>query len=464
MRSPLLCTVALAAAASACVDATVIGGEQFEPDRLPVTFSDTVAFTLDTEPADGASLATVLIESGGPSFVYAGCLRTGLTGATAATLGLELVEAEDTRLDLASATIDSAVLVLPLVAAASVGDTAAEVRLRVEAAAVGTIGLEEATFDDSLATAGTVYGRYAGVPPRERGPVNTFANDSLRVDTVTAQLRIPLGEAFLADVDEALRIRISADTTRDDEDFIEDFPGLLIRGDGCGDQLVALGFGVADAAQSGVTIYYRDGEGVARQYRLVNRRTASGSLVTDVARARVAYAHDYAGSVVDTLLSGGDAAAADAVVEGLEGLTVAVGFPDIGAFGRRRGVTFAELLLPVAPDAPTPVEPFSRLVLRVRNDAGDLVPYTADPRSAGFSPLEGGTLERIADPRGLPDSLSAYRFNITSLFQEFASGEREPTVFITPPSVNFSGGSSALVGPGDGPLRARLRVASAELP
>ena len=466
MRSPLLCAVALAAAASACVDATVIGGEQFETDRLPVTFSDTVAFTLTTQRAEVTTLASALTDVGGPGAVYVGCFASGLTGATSATLGLELVEASNTRLNLDSATIDSAVLVLPLATALSLGDTTAEVRLRVEAAAAGTIGREEATLADSLASAGTVYGRYAGVPPRERVTVNTFANDSVRVDTVAAQLRIPLGADFLADVDAALRPRISADTSRDDEAFVEAFPGLLIRGDGCGSQLPALGFGAADAAQFGVTLYYRDGGGTARQYRLVNRRPNSQgtALVRDVAQARVAYGHDYGGSTADTLLDGREAAGADAVVEGLQGLTVAVGFPDVATFGRRRGVTFAELLLPVAPDAPTAAEPFARLVLQVRNPSGDLVPYTAVPGATGFSPLEGGALEQIVDPRGGTDSIPAYRFNITSLFQEFVSGERDPVVFITPGSLAFSAGSAALVGPGTQPLRARLRVASAELP
>ena len=469
MRKLIYCSAASALALAACVDATVIGGDQFATGSLPVAFTDTVPFTLATERAAAASLATELRTSG-VSVAYVGCFESGLTGRTSATLGLELVEATTPRLDPSAVTIDSAVLVLPLAPTLALGDSTAAIALRVEAAAVGTIGLEEATFADALTSTDEVYGRYAGTPPRTESLVNTFLSDgTTRVDTVAPQIRIPLDDNFVAAVSAALRRDTPADTLRDDEGFIADFPGILLRGDGCATQLPALSLAPTDAGQFGVTIYYSQ-DTTRRQFRLVNRRlnTQGSGLVTDVAEARVAYAHDYAGSTADTLLDGRAPSVAGAAVQGLQGLNVAVEFSDISSFGRGRGVTFAELLLPVDPDAETSAEPIERLVLRVRNSSGDLVDYSAVPSaqnpSGVYSPLEGGVLERIADPRGGTDSIPAYRFNITSLFQEFVSGARDPAVFLSPTSVDLLAGESALVGPGTTPLRARLRVASAELP
>ena len=467
MRQPLLPSALAAVALCACVDATVIGGDQFDDERLPVTFTDTVALTLSTERAPAATLATALRGDGVPG-AYAGCLASGLTGATTATLGLELVEEAAPRLDLGAVRVDSMVLVLPLAPALAVGDTTAAVGLRVEAAAAGSIRLAEATFADSLSGTGITYGTFAGVPAREPVVVEATVGSTVLTDTVTPQLRIRLNAAFEADVAEALRRRSPADTVPDDSLFVGAFPGILLRGGDCSRQLPAVSLAVADAPQFGVSIYYtRDtARGI---YRLVNRRlTEQGNaFAAGTTQARVAYGHDYAGSTADTLLAGGSGRETAAAVQGLQGLNIAVGFPDISTFGDRRGVTFAELLLPVAPSAPTPVTPSERLVLRVRNASGDLIPYSADPRasgSGGFSTSEGGLLERIPDPRGGGDSVAAYRFNITSLFQEFVSGEREPVVFVTPLATELVAGESALVGPdGDG-LRASLRVASAELP
>ena len=70
----------------------------------------------------------------------------------------------------------------------------------------------------------------------------------------------------------------------------------------------------------------------------------------------------------------------------------------------------------------------------------------------------------MPDPRGGPDSVRQYRFNVTTLLQEVAAGERVARVFVTPISTNTLAGESALVGEGDGGLRARLRIVTTELP
>ena len=469
--SPLaaaLATAALlasAAAVSSCTESTVIGADEFASAALELR-ADTLPVSLSTVEA-APSLATEIL-AGGVGAVYVGCLSSGPTGRTRATLGLELIELDTPRLRLSAVVVDSVVLSLPLAPRRFfAGDTLGSVSLVVESAAAGTIGRAEATFADSLERGGATYGSFDGVLPQAPASVNVFAGDSVRVDSVTPQIRIPLGGTFLDDIAAALAPAVSGAGASADSVFVAAFPGIVVRGGECGDVLPAISLTAADAAQFGVSVYYTE-DGVQRQFRLVNRRTSNGSIVRSGTPLRVAYANDYADSPAGVLLDGGSVEGIGGVVQGLQGLNVEVSFDRL-ALGSRRGINFAELVIPVVstedvPAAASPVRPFDAVILQVPNSSGDLVNYSADPTQQIFSRNEGGVLETVPDPRGGADSVQQYRFNVTTLLQEIALGAREPRVFVTPLNSNLFAGESALVGEGDGELRARLRLITTTLP
>lgn len=464
-NSPVAALAALALAVASCTESTVIGADGFTPDALAVSFTDTVPVSLATREA-ATSLAIDILTAGA---VNVGCISSGPTGETRATLGMELVGENSQRLDLEAVTVDSVVLVLPIDTTSSLGDRDGELSLTVAQAAPGTIELEEATFADSLARGEGRYGSYVGALPSGETAVNTFVGDTVRVDSVSPQLRISLNGDFRDDIVEALRSTPPGDTLLDDEVFIAGFPGIIISGSACGDLLPAVSTAPADAPQLGVTIYYTEGA-VQRQYRLVNRRLASNGsgLLTAGAPLRVAYDNVYDGSPAATLLAGGRVDGIGAVVQGLQGLNTEVMFDDLD-FGDGRGINFAELVIPVVPEADvplaaTPIDPYASLVLRLPNSSGDLVDYSAVPGQLVYTRGEGGALETVVDPRGGVDSVQVYRFNVTTLLQEIVAGQRTPSVFIAPLASNLVAGESALVGERDDGLRARLRVITTELP
>jgi len=111
-----------------------------------------------------------------------------------------------------------------------------------------------------------------------------------------------------------------------------------------------------------------------------------------------------------------------------------------------------------------------RILPRVRNSDGDLVDYSASNATDGvasYSVSEGGSIIKIPDPRSTTsDSVLAYRFNLTTFFQDVVDGTRDPEIFLVARFQTQLPGESILVGPGGGPtaLRSRLLLATTELP
>ena len=229
----------------------------------------------------------------------------------------------------------------------------------------------------------------------------------------------------------------------------------------------AVSFEGANAAQFGVSIYYSVG-GEPRQYWLSTRRAQNGTYATGYAQARTEYRHDYGNSVTARLLAGATGTQDSvAVVQSLDGTVVRVEFPDLSSFSGRKGVTYAELEVPILPGSTDAISALPNLIVKVPNSSGDLINYTAIPGSnvnTPYSGREGGTLITIADPTGGVDSIQAYRFNITTLFQSFVTGERTPELYLVANGQAVLPGRSILAGPGASSYRARLKVASAVLP
>ncbi len=464
-----LCASALCAL-GACTDPTDIGDVFFDGSQLPVTITDTVELRLRSVGSAGA-LAN---QSANFASIPVGCLESPVTGEVRARLGLELVELAAPRLVIDEIAVDSVVLILPVNPATQLGDTTARTSLRVRSAAPGTIRLATALFDTPLETTGKTYGTYEGPVPRRSGKATTFVADTARVDSVGPQLRIRLNDDFLADARAALSRRTPADTLRRDSLFAATFAGIIVEGGAaCAKTIPTVDFSTSGATTLGVTIYYKQG-GKTRQFRLINRRlaqTQQGNILVGPATLRAEYQRDISGSLLERLREGnGPANDSFAVVQAFEGSLIEVSFPDLSGFGTRRGVTFAELEVPVVPGSGGQIRPIESLVVQIRAPSGDLVPYSALPATQqGVAPVfrevEGGVLTTIADPRGGTDSVQVYRFNVTSLFQSFVSGRRaDATLYLAPRNPRALGGETLVYGPGAGQLRTRLRVASAVLP
>ncbi len=460
---------ALCLTVASCTEATVIGGDQFDGTQLPVTITDTIAVELRSRTAL-SNLSNTVEQA---ATVAVGCLESAASGRVESRLGLELVELARPRLSLEAITIDSIVLVLPLVAGVQIGDTTAPTSLRVRSAAPGTIRVAEAFYNTPLETSGKTYGTFDARVPRRSGRVNTFVGDSIRRDSVGPQLRIPLNAEFEADIRRALAKRTTADTLVSDSLFVEAFPGIIVEGGpACAKTLPGVNLQISANPQLGVFIYYRQA-GAARQFRLVNRKIGTNqntgaTTLGGYAELRVEYRRDPSGSLLERLQQGGPVQDSFAVLQALEGTNVEVTFPDLSAFGARRGVTFAELEVPVVAMQPGAVEALPAVVVQVNNGSGDLEDYSAIPTTNGgtgvYSSFEGGVLTKVIDPRGGTDSVQVYKFNITTLFQDFVSGARAPSLFLVPRDGRQFAGQSVLLGPAAGQLRTRLRIASTVLP
>ena len=455
--------LALSLALAACTDPTAIGGALVDGTQLPLVYTDTIPLELTTELPIAGYVGFSQLSSA--EFAPVGCFTSAATGTTNARLGLELIERSGRSFPAAAATIDSVVLVLPLQPGAQAGDVEAPVSLRVLRAEAGTIRQSESVTTTPLASTGVVYGETTVVPPRTRGPVTVYGADSSRVDTLAPQIRIRLDDTFRDDLVAALmRADTGATTEVRDTNFVAAFPGIIVEGAACGRTLPTVSFAGRDASQFGVSIYYTL-DGRTRQYWLSPRQTQNGTYVAGYSQARLEVSRDRAGTPLERLL-GGNSALGDslAIVQSLDGTLVRVSFPDLSAFGARSGVTFAQLEVPVLTRADSTVAPLPGLVVQVANEAGDPTNYSAFIGATIYDPREGGSLVRIPDPRGGADSIQAYRFNVTTLFQSFVSGERDPEFFLVGAARSVLPGEVLLAGPRATPLRARLIVASAVLP
>ena len=453
----LLVTLATVALLIRCTDPTVIGGELLDGNQLPVQFTDTFAVEFNAELSDTSQVVNFSVASG--SFAV-GCLDDPLLGTVRASVGFELLE-RDSSLSILGVTIDSAVLVLPLDISSQVGDTTAVVELQVSQAEIGTATLPEALTSDPLESTGTVYGNYVGVPSRRETTVNFFTPDSVRVDTVAPQLRIPLNQQFITDLQPALNQGAAIDSTNAYKDslFAQAFGGLIIEPLNCSGTLPAVSVTNANAGRFGVYLYFTRG-GRQFQYTLSFFRGGANAF-----NFRPTYQHDYAGSFGASLLTGSADADSVSVIESLDGLATRVSFPDLNLLNNK-AVNFAQLEVPILRDGFS--EPLARVTPVRRNAVGDYVAIGASraDNNQPFAASEGGTVETVAAPAGsTPDSIEIYRFNLTSYFQLLAEGVVDSDLYLIPVGRVQLPGRSLLAGPdNDSGVSTRLVLATTTLP
>jgi hypothetical protein len=358
--------------------------------------------------------------------------------------------------------IDSFVLILRLDTTYQIGDTSAAVSLRVLGATSGTIAVDEPLTSTPLVDNGVVYGEVTTVPNRAPQAVNVFFTDSLAVDTIAPELRIPLNQDFSDAFLNAIAMVNSIDTVINDSLFRELFNGIIIEASDCSTNLPAISLNPSRDARLGVFVYYTQ-DGSPRQYQFSFRRGGSriGSL-------RPEYIHNYVGTPAAQLLAGNTLNDTLAIVQSLSGLRVKVDFPDLSSLNRQ-AVNAAILELPLRPGSGVNIRPLPRILVRVENASGDIINYSASAADGtiAYRVEEGGNLIEVPDPTGMSsDSVSVYRFNLTTFFQDVVDGSRVPEIYLVAEAQTQLPGETILVGPGGDAdaLKARLLLATTELP
>jgi len=445
---------------AACTDPTVIGGDLLEGNQLPVNYRDDISVKLTTQRAENNSLSTGVQDT--EEGVAFGCIKSPYTGDLNSRIGMQIVE-RGSPLDLSLATVDSIVLVLPMDPIFQLGDTSATTSIQITGAIAGSIDtLEPQTFS-RLNSNGIVYGETTMVPPRGTTTATVFDGDSIRVDTFGPEMRIALNQNFRDELLPALQASVDRGSVVNDSLFLLDFPGIIIEGSDCGATLPAINLSLARINRMGVFVYYTTDSLQKRQYQLNYRRGA-----TSVGVLRPEYVHTFTGSPAGALLDGAPFADSIAIVQSLSGLMVKVEFPDLSPLDNAI-VNAAFLEIPVVQGTRNDIRALPRILVRRPNSDGDLVDYSAGSPNAPapFTLGEGGSILKIPDPRGnSTDSISAYRFNLTTIFQDFITNSPLDSLFLVARFQTQLPGESILVGPSSDTtaLRARLLLATTELP
>lgn len=459
---PSALALAVALLAGACTDPTTIGGELVEGGVLPVEFDARFPVGIATVRADTSIAA---ISSSTTGNLGLGCLDDPLLGTSRAEFGFQVVPRDSVLPDPSSIRFDSLVLELPLDPGLQLGDTLAPLAISVRGALAGDIDAPEALTNDPLGDDGVVYGSFAGVAPRTETPVRRYPNDDsgATTDTVGPLLRVRLDASLWDELQPALttaalQSSTGATSSEIDSAFLLAFPGLVVRADDCGATQAAVSLSTERETRLGLTLYYHR-DGVARQYALSPRTNG-----TNDALIRPTYAKDYAGSLAARLLDGRTPADSLAAVQGLEGLGVRVDLSTLADLDNV-AVNYASLVLPVVRDGFA--EPYDVLAPRRRNEFGDFVSVGATRAdfNALISEREGGTIVRVANPvAGGPDSVDAYRLNVTAFAQEVVEGRFSPELYLFALGTSRRPARIILAGTADPQAPARLELAYTPLP
>lgn len=440
----------------ACNEPTLIGDDLVDEDRLSITFTDTATLNARVMKLDRiVGFDTIGSTITGSVFQYAvGRMNDPVFGKTIAELSFQ-VRLNETLLnpgELDTAMIDSVILGLQYEPSsrenliAFYGDTNATQQLDVHLLTEVLNEKQNYLTDQVIA--------YDPVPVGSKGPFVVNRTDSVRfveLDTferrLPPQLRIPLDNEMVGQaIFDVLQDSVNLITSN----FVKAFPGFHIRS--ALDNNSIMGF-TMPSAFSELTIYYRVG-GVAKKIDL----PVSGLYV----RAPY-YEHDYSGSVAEPFLNDGDGDSL-CFVQGAAGILTRVSFPNASAF-RGSLINKAELEFTLAelPEDPEDVYAPIRFMLgRLDNTDGNFKDiedvsrvFTWFREISSWTRLLGGTPEEQVTPT---DTLTIYRMNITSYFQDVVDGKIDEELVIYPFFMRQSPQRIVFFGPSHSKMPMRLRV------
>lgn len=441
-----------------CNEPTLIGEDLAEEDRLNINFTDTASLEASVMKLDRiVGYDTIGSTITGSVFQYAvGRLQDPVFGNSVAELSFQ-IRLNESLLDvraLDSLKIDSVILGLQYEPSsrkdliAFFGDTMAMQQIDVH--------LLTDPLDDRRNYLTDELQAYDPIPVSTKGPFVANRTDSvyfIELDTaerrLPAQLRIPLDTARVGRrIVEVLQDSINLITSN----FIKAFPGFHIRSSA--DNNSMLGFSIPSSF-SELTLYYTVADTISKKMDF----PISGLYV----RAPF-YEHDHSTGTIQNILDTGSGDSL-AFVQGMSGVLTRVSFPHASAF-RGSLINKAELELTLAKlpeDNNDGFEPPVRFMIgRLDGEAGNFTDiedvsrvFTWFRDISNWTRLLGGTPdERIVGN----DTLTVYRINITSYFQDVVDGKIDDELVIYPFFMRQSPQRIVFFGPSHSYNPMQLRV------
>lgn len=440
-----------------CNEPSLIGADLTDEDRLNISFTDTTHIDAEVFKVERiVGFDSISSTINGSVFQYAvGRLNDPVFGKTTAELSFQirLNEAFISPGELDTAVIDSVVLGLRYEPSSSFGtyafygDTMAQQEIDVHLINV-VLNPRSNYFTDDIIS-------YDPMPVGSKGPFVANRVDSVsytELDTietaVPAQLRIRL------DNDEVGRhiIDLLQDSSNlVSSNFVKAFPGFHIRSKV--DNNSTLGFSLPSPF-SELTIYYTVGN--------VKKKL---DFPTSVQYVRAPYySHDYSMGTIAPFID--DTTKADSLcfVQGAAGILTKVNFPEAADF-RGSLINKAELEITLADlpeDMPNLYGPIAFLISRLDNrdgtygdveDVARVFTWFRDFNS--WTRLLGGEPKEVIDGT---DTLTVYRLNITSFFQDVVDGKIDEDLVIYPFYMRQSPQRIVFYGPSHSKHPMRLRV------
>lgn len=441
-----------------CNEPTLIGENLAEEDRLNIQFTDTASIQASVMKLDRiVGFDTIGSTITGSVFQYAvGRLQDPVFGNSVAELSFQ-IRLNESLLDvraLDSLKIDSVILGLQYEPSnrkdliAFFGDTNAVQQIDVH---LLTDPLDERKnyLTDELQA-------FDPVPVSIKGPFVANRTDSVyfvELDTaerrLPAQLRIPLDTARVGrKIVEVLQDSINLITSN----FIKAFPGFHIRSSA--DNNSMLGFSMPSAF-SELTLYYTVADTISKKMDF----PISGFYV----RAPY-YEHDHSTGSIQPFLDNGSGDSL-AFVQGMSGVLTRVSFPNASSF-RGSLINKAELELTLAKlpeDNTDGFEPPIRFLIgRLDGEDGNFTDiedvsrvFTWFRDITNWTRLLGGTPDERIEGN---DTLTVYRINITSYFQDVVDGKINDELVIYPFFMRQSPQRIVFYGPSHSDHPMRLRV------
>lgn len=444
---PIIAVFVFAVVAKSCTDATSLGADLLEEDRLGLDYVDTFSLVTSVVPNDsilvysGTNLTGTL--SSNPFGKYNdpvfGTVDAGIYIQPNLQLSIFGSSVSLTRPDFKEVILDSIVLVLTLDSASFYGlpteNFGMEVYRVLEDIDPGINHYSNASFVSENIPLGSL--EFA--PRLDSLQVIDYGlgtSDTLRFP----HLRIPLNPALGQELINLDTINFTNDST-----FIRVLKGLYLKPSLTTSSLVAFNW---RTTRPGLYVYYSNNQGQPSQYQFeVNQLGARIST----------FSHEYTGFPVADFL--GNSAASDTLMlaHGLSGTDIRIEIPFAEEL-RNTVINYADLEIPLGVfpgDDTMRYRPATDLVLFAFNEDGELeaisdVIFSGSQRSVLF----GGV--RRAQGDGQPD---VYRLNISSQLAEMANGRAPKVMYLRLLSKAQNARRIILNGPGRAQDRMRLRVA-----
>ena len=428
----------LAIIASACTDPTTIGADLLEEDRALIRVVDTLSVNSTTVEADSVLTFAPNINNQLATYLF-GDFQDPIFGRAKSSI---YIQPRLARLlpNFEDSTLDSIILVLPYDTTGIYGDIDDEFGIEVFRLEEDMDRTRLYYSTQSFALQPEPIGELSFRPTTDSISVYRYSGGS--ADRISfPHLRVPLDMELGREL-----LSYDSTITSSDSAFLTNFKGIYINPTVATPGMLA--FDIL-SSQGGIFLYYREGGSTFRQFQVEFGQFTAKSL---------RYEHDYSGSLVSEFL-GSSLNDQDslAFLQGMAGVNATIEFPTITTLPKDIVVNKAELEIYVAELPGSPLEvypPVDQVVVSAINDRGELF-FIDDVALAGseLDALFGGLLRETA--AGQP---SLYQMNITTHFQEMATGEQSPILFLSAIRKADRASRTAIYGAGHPLYAPKLRI------